>query len=107
MKINFDKNFLQLDGSEFTLEKNNVDTMAKTLAHNLSINTKHLVVFKAYDFAKELYKTGGVIIDKTDADLLKKDIEGFQVANWVKAQLVEIIKEAETNEEKTNQKKGK
>jgi len=93
MKLNLNYKLLQLDGAEFT--ENGKDVyLSKLLAGRLSENVTGIPALKAYDWAKQLWDTGEIEIDRSDLVKLQEFVESSQLFVFVKGQILEIILKA-------------
>jgi hypothetical protein len=90
MKLNLNKKLTQLDGTILTDNGQDV-YLCKLLAGRLSENVTGIPALKAYDWAKQLWNTGEIEIDRTDLTKLQEFVESSQLFVFVKAQIIEII----------------
>lgn len=90
MKIDYNKQVKGLDGTDLQGDQN---TMAKILANLLAYSSSGPMV-KFMDWARDLYRGKTLEIDRTDADVLKAFVEGSNLPNLTKEQMVNVILEA-------------
>lgn len=87
MKVNFNINYKNLDGSE--TEINIAEQLSILIAQN---PIKGMSPIKLYDIAGKLYNKDELDLDKEDLTLFKRVIEEeFQMGTMYKAQLLNII----------------
>lgn len=101
IKVNFDRQLLQLNGESF-IENDQPVILSKAFANNL-VNQAEGDAVKFYDWGLQLYRGGFLELDRADFYLLKKFIENLPgISILYKAQLLEcfILKpeEMETKE---------
>lgn len=86
--ISFSGTVKNLDGSDMMQDGEPI-YLNKSLANNLAMSTKGDAI-KFYDWALRLYKDGGLDIDRSDWEVLKKFVKEMEnAANTFKAQLLE------------------
>lgn len=96
--LDFNKELLNFDEKPF-MERLTPDApetpvmINKLLANNLS--GAPTGGMKVFHWSLDLWKTGKLILDKTDRDLLKDMVLKLQVSNLVQGRIVTIIEDAE------------
>jgi hypothetical protein len=94
-KINFDSVIYNLDGSAMNDGSGEAYIISKTLANNL-VNGSKGDTIKLYDWAKELYKSGSLELDRQDFQVLKEIVERMEnVSILWKAQTLNCFDRAE------------
>jgi hypothetical protein len=90
MKLSFQRSALMLSGDPF-MENGEVQLLSHIIANQLAISTKGEAV-KFYDWALQIYKLGYIEnIDRSDFDMLKNFVKGFEISNIIKAQLLDCF----------------
>lgn len=106
IKLDFNKTALQLNGEPYYEQKQlengvwvNTDVVQrlnKVLANNLNaLVNESADMMKFTDWARSLYKEEVLVLDKQDADKLRRLCREFVISLIVKRALVDIIDEAE------------
>ncbi|HEX4850147.1 MAG TPA: hypothetical protein VFV08_05030 [Puia sp.] len=91
MKLNFNIDILQLDGTPFKDDAGNILNLGKVLANNLVSPAKGDIM-KMFDWAKALYAGETIDLFPSDQELLKKTITDFPgVSLLVKARMLEVF----------------
>ncbi len=85
--INLNKDLETLDGKILPGENN----MGKILAQNLVFSVDKENYLKFYDWGTRLYKGETLELDRSDYEKLRKFIEGLDLPNITKAQIMPLI----------------